>query len=228
MDTISLAVQARDKSQSVKSLREQDLLPIEFYGKGVDNQSLQIDYQTFRRAFKVAGTNTVLELKVDDDKAVNAIVHDVHYHPVTDKMTHVDLMNVRMDVAITAKIPLHFVGSAPAVTNLGGTLNVNLHEIEIKCLPKYLLHEIEVSIEPIVDYSVGIRIEDLNLSDKIEILHDPEQLIVGAVPPTVEEEPEPAEGEEGIEMGAEGEGPGEGNEGSEEGESEGGDEEKSE
>lgn len=189
MEILALNLQTRDKKDKVKDLRKSNLIPAEFYGKGVENKSLQVDYQTFRRLFRQAGGNTVLELHVDDGKETyNALVHEVSYHPVTDVMTHIEFINVSMNEEIHTHIPLKLVGMAPAVKELAGVLVNNLDQIEVKCLPKDMIHDIEVNIESLVDFTNSIHVGDLNVPSKITVLTPADQLVVSVIAPRVEVE----------------------------------------
>ncbi len=189
MEILALNLQTRDKSEKVKDLRKSNIIPAEFYGKGVENKSLQVDYQTFRRLFRQAGGNTVLELHVDDGKEkYNALVHEVSYHPVTDVITHIEFINVSMNEEIHTHIPLKLVGMAPAVKELAGVLVNNLDQIEVKCLPKDMIHDIEVNIESLVDFTNSIHVGDLNVPSKITVLTPADQLVVSVIAPRVEVE----------------------------------------
>ncbi len=195
----------RDKSAKAKDLLRADQLPAEFYGRGVENKSLQMDYQTFRKVFRKAGTNTIIELKVDGAESINVLVHEIQRDPVTDRYTHIDFINVRMGEELHTKIPVEFVGTAPAVKDMAGTLTVHLNEIEIKCLPKDLIHSIEVDISSLVDFHTFIRVKDLNVPSTIAVLNEPEDVVVTVTAPRVEEEAtESAEGAEGATVPAEG------------------------
>lgn len=187
MDTIELEAQTRDKGAKAKDLLKENFIPAEYYGRGVENKSLQMDYQTFRRAFNKAGTNTIIDLKIDG-KAHKVLVHDVQYNPVADTFAHVDFINVKMDQEIHTKIPLEFVGTSIAVKDFSGTLMSHLEEVEVKCLPKDLVHSIEVSIEPLVDFHTNIRVKDLTVPPGMTILNEPEDVVVTAMAPRVEEE----------------------------------------
>lgn len=224
MDTVELEVQTRDTSMKVKDLRAQSLIPAEYYGRGVENKSIQMDYQTFRRVFNKAGSNTLITLKINGKDELTVLVHDFTMHPVTDEYTHVDFVNVRMGEAITTKVPLEFIGTAPAVKELAGIFTSHMNEVEVKCLPKDLIHSIEVPVESLVDFHTSIRVSDLKVPDTIEILHEMEDSVASVAAPQEEEEeePVPAEGEEG-EEGVEGEEGEEGGDEKKEGE-EGGDE----
>lgn len=224
MDTVELEVQPRNRDMKASDLRAQNLIPAEYYGRGVENKTLQMDYQSFRRIYRTAGGNTIITLKINGKEEISVLAHDVQYDPITDSIVHVDFANVRMGEVLQTQVPLEFVGIAPAVKELSGTLTTNTTEVEVKCLPKDLIRSIEVSIESLVDFQSYVRVKDLIVPDTIEILNDPEEVVAAVVAPReeVEEEPVVAEGEEGVEgeEGAEG-----GEEGGEEG-AEGGEEKK--
>ena len=198
MDTMTLEVQLRDKNLRAKDLVNQNLIPLEYYGRGVENKSFQVDYQTFRRLFRAAGTNTIIELNVAGKDAINVLVHDLQRDPVTDNIKHVDLINVRMDQEIHTKVPVELIGTAPAVKEQGGILMHHLHEVEIKCLPKDLVHGFSVSVESLSDFHSFVRVKDLEVPEGINILNGEEDLIATVVAPrTEEEEPEVPTVEEG-------------------------------
>ena len=201
MDTMTLEVQTRNKTLRAKDLLNQNLIPIEYYGKGVENKSFQVDYQTFRRLFRVAGTNTIIELSLEGKEKISALVHDIQRDPVTDNIKHVDFINVRMDQEIQTKVPVVLTGNAPAVKEQGGILMHHLHEVEIKCLPKDLVHSFEVSVESLVDFHSFVRVKDLVVPEGVTIMNGEEDLIATVVAPRVEEE----EVVEEVEEGAEGE-----------------------
>ena len=77
MDIVTLEIQTRDKNIKAKDHLRQGQIPVEFYGRGLENKSLKVDYQTFRRLYNKAGSNTVVELNVDGKEKVNALVHCV-------------------------------------------------------------------------------------------------------------------------------------------------------
>lgn len=201
MDTMTLEVQSRSLESRARDLLNSNLIPAEYYGRGVANKSLQIDYQTFRKLFRFAGTNTVIELNVDGKEKVNVLVHDLQRDPVSDLITHIDFVNVRMDEEIHTHIPLEFVGVSKAVKELGGILVHHLDEIEVKCLPKALVHNIEVSLDPLVDFHSFVRVKDIVLPPGITVLDNLEDVVVSASAPRVEEEAV-APAAEGVAAGA--------------------------
>jgi large subunit ribosomal protein L25 len=107
-----------------------------------------------------------------------------------------------MDQEIHTKIPVELIGTAPAVKEQGGILMHHLNEVEIKCLPKDLVHSFSVNVESLVDFHSYVRVKDLEVPEGITILNGEEDLVATVVAPR-EEEAEVAE--EAVELGAEGE-----------------------
>lgn len=188
METVNLEAKTRDFKISAKALRQVNLLPAEYYGRGVKNKSVQMDYQAFRKAYVTAGSNMIITLDVDGKEKVNVLVHEVKYDPLTDLIAHVDFINVNMNEAINARIPVVFIGVAPAVKELAGILAPHLDEVEVRCLPKDLIHKIEVSINGLVDFHSYVRVKDLNLPPTITVLNDPSDVVVTVVAPRKEED----------------------------------------
>ena len=201
---MTLEVQSRNGEMKAKELLRNDILPLEYYGKGVDNRSLQVNYQDFRRMLRQAG-KTVITLVVDGKDKLNVLVHDYQRDPITDKMTHVDLINVDMNKELTATVPLKVVGTAPAVKELGGILQTPLSSVEITCLPKDLIHSIEVDVSVIKDFATAIHVSDLSIPAGVKVATDEVLTVASVVPPkgAVVETAEESEGSEGTEDSAE-------------------------
>lgn len=192
MQTFALEATGRQMTLKPKAIRASGRIPAVYYGRGKASLSLELNYQTFRKVFEKAGENTIIDLTVDGKK-VPVLVHDVQFDPVTDKIAHVDFIHVDMEKEVTTSVKVTFVGVAPAVKNLGGILDVQKHEIKIKCLPKDLIHGIEVDVSPIVDYHTSIHVKDLKVPATVKILDNPDDTVVTATPPRAEEETKPAE-----------------------------------
>lgn len=196
---ITLNATKRDtKKEKANSLRKKGLIPAVVYGKKKDSLSLSVKANDLKKVYKEAGQSTIFDLDIDGNKK-KVLIHDISYHPVSDEVIHVDFYEVSMTEKITANVPLKFVGNAPAVLDLGGTLIENKTEVEVECLPADLPHEIEVDISPLTDFEKTIHISDIKLPEGVEIKNDPEETVVTVEPPRSEEElaelEEPVEGE---------------------------------
>ena len=221
MDKITLEV-TEGVYATAKEARTAGRIPMAYYGKGLDNHSFSVDYQDFRRAYEKGGRSTIMYFKNEKSEEFPILVQDIQYNPTTDDMIHVDVMAVNMNKSIHTQIPLVLVGEAPAVKEEDGVLMHNKDAVEVECLPKDLVHEIEVDISSLVDFHTSITVGDVQVPAGITIL-DAEDINIATVsaPRAIEEEPVvEEEGEEG----AEGE-EGEKKEGEEGGKKEGGSEE---
>lgn len=191
MNALVLEASKRDQSQKNKSLRASGLVPAVYYGRGQSNIALQINYQNFRKIFTKAGENTIVELSVDG-KNIPVLIHEVQNDPISDEVSHVDFIHVDMKQEVTTTVKVIIVGESPAVKNLNGILDQQKHEIKIKCLPKDLIHSVEVDVSSIVDFHTSIHVKDLKVPGTIKVLDNPEDTVVTATPQKVEKEETPA------------------------------------
>lgn len=190
MEKILLDVKVRDVKVSPNYLRKQRQIPAVFYGNKQKSMALQVDYQTFRKAFERAGGNQVVELNIDGKKQP-VLVHDVQYDPLTDNFAHIDFVHVNMNEEVKANIPLVIVGIAPAVKDLGGILTTLRHELEVKCLPADLPQNIEVDVSRLEQLHSSIHLSDITLPKGVVSTGNPDDVLVtiSIVKEEVEEAP---------------------------------------
>jgi large subunit ribosomal protein L25 len=124
-----------------------------------------------------------------NNKKQNVLFKSVQYHPVTEEVLHVDLYGVRMDQAITIKVPLLLTGNAIGVKDEGGILNQPLNEIEIQCLPADIPDSFELDIS---DLSIGDSLSagNIELDEKFTLITGEDSVAVSVTQPMKEIEPE--------------------------------------
>ncbi|QQR83506.1 50S ribosomal protein L25 [Candidatus Peregrinibacteria bacterium] len=188
---------------TAKDARRAGRVPMAYYGKGVENRSFSVDYQTFRRAFDQGGRSTIMHLKNEKGDEFAALVHEVQRDPISDDMIHVDMLAVNMSKPIHTHIPLMLVGTAPAVNDLSGVLIQSKDSVQVECLPKHLVHEIEVDISGLVDFHTSLTVGDIKVPTGITILDATDINIVTVSAPraVIEEEAAPVAAEEKKEEG---------------------------
>ncbi len=164
------------------------VIPAVVYGPGVKNISIQVDEKEFKKVFQKAGESSLIELEVEKEKKP-VLVNEIQKDPVSDKIIHVDFFQASLKEEVEVMVPLVFEGVAPAEKDLGGTLNKNILEIEVKALPQNLPHEIIVNVESLKTFQDHILIKDLMLPPNVTILKKPDEIVVSVlVPRKVEEE----------------------------------------
>ncbi|MBI3045999.1 MAG: 50S ribosomal protein L25 [Candidatus Harrisonbacteria bacterium] len=185
---MELSVQKRGKlGRGVKALRNDGLVPAELYGRGLENLHLSVPLKEFRKVFKAAGENTVVQVLLEGKKHP-VLIQDVSYDPVTDEMQSVDLYQVRMDEKLKVKVPMEFVGVAPAVKEKNGLLVKALQELEVEALPVDLPHHLTVDISKLADIGQSIYVKDLAVPAGVKVLVNPETVVVTATAKVTEEE----------------------------------------
>jgi large subunit ribosomal protein L25 len=189
MKTITLQATRRNPQEmKADAIRKQGLIPAEYYKHGDKNESLSLGYQEFHRIYREAGESTLVELVIDGKDKKTVLIHEVGYHPVTDKYHHIDFMGVNMKEKIHTHVKINYIGASRAVKDLGGVLLTNIDEIEMKCLPGDLLHHIDVDLSVLNEIHDSIHLADLEIAKnaKYEILTDLEAPLISVAAPTVE------------------------------------------
>jgi large subunit ribosomal protein L25 len=207
---IKLDVQTRvEKDGKAKKIRKDGFIPAVIYGSGMAVRNLKVKQRDFEQIFALAGEANLIDLAIDGQETIKAIIKDVHIDPIRDKIVHADFYKVDMKKEIEVEVPLNFIGEAKAVKELDGILVKNIDGIEIKCLPGNLIEKIEVNLSILETFADAIRVKDLKLPSDIEVMNQPEDLVVHVIEPQKEEDPvveeEKVEGEEGEEKKEEGE-----------------------
>jgi len=136
MKSISIKGSKRESVGKVatKALRNAGMVPCVIYGG-----KTPIHFSAEEKAFKnLVFTPNVYTASLDvDGQKVEAILQDIQFHPVTDRIIHVDFYQTFDDKEITMNIPVRLVGTSPGVLN-GGSLRFTNRKLRVKALPANL------------------------------------------------------------------------------------------
>jgi large subunit ribosomal protein L25 len=184
---MELIAERRDLfGRQTKALREKGLIPAELYGHGVVNMHLAVPAKAFQKLFQDAGTNTLLTLQIGSEIRP-VLIHDIQRDYLNDSVVHIDFYQVSMKEEIKAKVPLEFVGEAPAVKEKGGILNKAITEIEVQSLPDHLPHRLYVDLKGLEELNQSIYIKNIVVPEGVKILVDADTVLVTITPPIKEE-----------------------------------------
>ncbi|MCI2229908.1 50S ribosomal protein L25/general stress protein Ctc [Polaribacter sp. MSW13] len=119
---------------ATKALRNAGMVPCVIYGG--ENP---IHFSAEEKAFKnLVFTPNVYTASINvDGQKVGAILQDIQFHPVTDRILHVDFYQLFDDKEVTMNIPVKLTGTSPGVLN-GGSLRFTNRKLKIKALPANL------------------------------------------------------------------------------------------
>lgn len=175
--TIEINAEKRVKIGKLESLRKEGLLPAVLYGHKKESTPIQIKKSAFIKLWKDAGESTVVKL-VTPEGSMEALIHDVDVDPITGEPRHADFYVFEKGHKVEISIPIEFEGISPAVKDMGAVLVKVLHELQIKAEPSNLPHEIIVNIEPLVDLESQILAGQIKLPAGVELLQNPEDVVV--------------------------------------------------
>ncbi|WP_299430379.1 50S ribosomal protein L25/general stress protein Ctc [uncultured Maribacter sp.] len=186
--------------KATKALRNAGKVPCVVYG-GEKPLHFSADELSFRDLVYTPNAHTVV-IELENGTKVDAIMQDIQFHPVTDKIIHIDFYQLFADKEVTMSIPVRLLGNSPGVKN-GGRLLFRNRKLTVKALPANLVDFFDVDIS---ELKIGGNIKVASLkSDDYTLLH-PDSTVVVQVKTsrnTVEEDDDEEEGEEGAEAPAE-------------------------
>jgi len=200
MKSITITGSKRESVGKVntKALRNAGKVPCVLYG-GDKPFHFSADETSFKQLVYTGNVYTAtIEL---EGTTYHAILQDIQFHPVSDKILHIDFYQLFDDKMVTMNIPVRLVGTSPGVIN-GGSLRFAMRKLSVRALPADLPDFINADISKL---KIGMKLFVTELeNEKFTILHPDNTVVVqvrtarSAIMPEDEEE----EGEEGEEEGA--------------------------
>lgn len=196
MKTFALSASVRETNKIAnRALRNQGKVPCVLYGgeKQVYFSATENDLN------KLVNTPDVYLLNIDiDGESFQAILQDIQFHPLTDRIIHIDFLQVFDDKEVTVNIPVNFIGTPIGVRN-GGNLLVRKRAIRTRAIPANLPDAIDINIE---ELKIGkfLYIGDIR-DERYTFLAGDKSVIVGVKTARGAVEDEEEEDEEGTEEG---------------------------
>jgi large subunit ribosomal protein L25 len=180
-----------------RTLRKQGLIPGVLYGPKSEPIPISVETMNIEKLFKHSGSNQApLNLTIKNGESIKktAMVKDLQLHPVTRRFLHIDLYEVAMDKKIQVKVPVVLTGIAEG-SEAGGTIQLIRREIDVLCLPLDIPEFITIDVSG-MQIGDSIHIEEIPVSENIEILADTNFTVVTVSGSMVDELAEAEEGEE--------------------------------
>ena len=189
MEKIVLAATHRDViGKKVKTLRRDGKLPAVLFGHSVDSTPIVLDLKESTKILSSVGSSTLVIIDLEG-KEYTALVRERQRDIIYRTLTHIDFQALSMTETVRTRVPVH-IGEqeVPAVIEFGAIINTGLDMLEIECLPKDLPERIVIDVSRLFEIGDSILVKDLTLPAGIEVLDDPDTLIVVASAPISDEE----------------------------------------
>jgi len=157
---------------ATKALRNAGMVPCVIYG-GEQPIHFSAEEKAFKNLVYTPNVYTA-SLNVDGQK-ISAILQDIQFHPVTDKILHVDFYQLFDDKEITMNIPVKLSGTSPGVLN-GGSLRFTNRKLKVKAIPANLPDFVEADISKL---KIGNKLFITSLkSDDYTFMHPDNTVVV--------------------------------------------------
>lgn len=189
MKTIELTVERRSTKgkNEARRTRASKRIPAVVYGAGKETVPITVDTRALSDAFRGgAGENAIFLLKLQgSDQSRHAMIKEFQRDPVTRRPVHLDFVRVLMDTKIRVGVPVEIVGIARGVKVDAGILDIVTREIEVECLPGNIPEHLPVDVS---DLGIGdaLRVAAIQAPEGVEIIEDPERVIVHVAHPVQE------------------------------------------
>ena len=172
--------------RQVRALRRSGLLPAVIYGHNVEPISISLEGREAGRVLGRLSSSSLITISLEG-KEYPSLVREKQQNHIKRNLIHVDFMVVSLTEKIHANVGILLTGDSPAVKDFNAMLINGLSELEVEAFPQDLPESIVVDISTLVKIGDGIHVRDIILSDKVQILDTPDEMIVLATAPAKEE-----------------------------------------
>jgi large subunit ribosomal protein L25 len=163
--------------KQVRALRRTGQLPAVLYGRHMEPVMISMDAHSSRLilAHMTASSLVTIEL---EGKEYPSLVREKQRNFIKGNLLHVDFQVVSMTEKLRTHVGIELTGSAPAVKDFNAILINGLEELEVECLPYDLPERIVVDISGLKNIGDAIHVRDIQVSDKVEILDEMDEMII--------------------------------------------------
>ncbi|MEA2042930.1 MAG: 50S ribosomal protein L25 [Bacteroidota bacterium] len=174
MKKSSISVKKRTETGKVntKKLRRDNMVPCVLYGYEQEN----IHFYAHENEFKnIVYTPQTYSIDIDIEGNVQtAVLKDIQFHPVTDKIQHIDFLVVQEGRKLKTELLITTKGTPVGIAE-GGILLRRARKLNVIGLPEHLPEELTVNIENL-NIGDSINVRDVEF-ENIEILDAPNRVI---------------------------------------------------
>ena len=179
-DAVSLELDPRQLiGKKVKKLRREGIIPVHLYGQGVESRALQCNAPKLIQVLSRAGGNTPITITISGEGGSQlAFAREIQWDPRRDNLTHVDFMVAEATRLVSAQVPIVLIGESSGARSSGGTVMQQLRTVDVEALPLEMPAQMEVDISVLTEAAGVIRAGDLGFSANVNLLTDPDEVVV--------------------------------------------------
>ncbi len=175
MKTVSISGSQRENvgKKDAKINRRQGKIPCVLYG-GKEQLFFTADEVSLNKIINTYKAY-IVNLNVNG-KEYDSTIKDAHFHPVTDRILHVDFFELTPGKPVVIEIPVILEGSSAGIMK-GGRMIRSIRKLKVEALKEHLPDDILINIEQ-MDIGDTVTAGDIK-KDNIKVLSAPEEVLVG-------------------------------------------------
>ncbi len=196
MSHTALNLQAEERTvvgKKVKTLRRSGKVPAVIYERGTSSDMVSIEYNQLVKIWNQAGKHHAISLSYGKKQRLT-IIKDVDLDPAKGTLTHVAFHAIKQNETVETEVPIHLDGQAP-VTVQGMLVHPVVDHVVIKALPAELPDTLVIDVTGLLTVDDNIFAKDIKLPKGVELMSDPELIVVCVVVPRAEVQKESEEAE---------------------------------
>jgi large subunit ribosomal protein L25 len=160
---------------ATRALRNAEQVPCVVYG-GTEPIHFAAEEKAFKGLVYTPEAHTVT-IELNDGSKFEAILQDIQFHPVTDRIIHADFYQLDENKPVTMEVPVRLVGRARGLV-AGGVLRFNMRKVKVRAIPANLPDEIEIDITPM---RIGHKMYIESLKNENYTFAHPDNAVVVAI-----------------------------------------------
>ncbi|MGD1862551.1 MAG: 50S ribosomal protein L25/general stress protein Ctc [Leptolyngbyaceae cyanobacterium] len=182
---LSIECKKRDTGVNPRALRRGGQIPAVLYGHDGDaSVSLMVNHREAERLIRKASVNnTLITVSVPEMPwSGQALLREVQTHPWKDSIYHLSFFSIASQSSVDVVVSINYTGDAKGVKDEGGTLDIIVSELAIRCAPDAIPESVDIDVS---DLAVGenLHISDLKLPNKVEVITDTDKTLVSVAAP---------------------------------------------
>lgn len=172
---MSTTILLSERTGPVKKLREQGQIPAVVYSSRMDSEHVTVPEKEIRASLK-RNPHAILKVALPSKTKESVIIHHVQKDSLTGQLLHIDFLQIDMKEKLDTNVAVQFSGEAKG-TKEGGILQVESHDVMIRCMPNKLPESLTLDIS---ELRIGehLTVADLKVPKQVEVLSDPETVLV--------------------------------------------------
>ena len=175
--------------KQVKAHRKEGKLPAVIYGRHIESTPIWLDMRDATKTLSSMQPSSLVTIDVGGEKHLTLVREKQRDH-ILGTLLHVDFQAVSLLEKLRTNVSIGVYGESPAVKNLNGVLVMNINSLEVECLPQDLPERILIDISVLSAIGQSIAVKDIKVSELVEILSDPNDVIIVVTAQEAEEEVE--------------------------------------